>query len=59
MSCDYLDQMAEFAVNTRLEDLDATTVSAAKNVALDTIGAMLAGSRQPAAGSRQPAAGKR
>ena len=47
MSRDYLDELAEFAVNTRLEDLDPATVSAAKNVALDTIGAMLAGSRQP------------
>ena len=47
MSRDYLDRLAEFAVETRLEDLDPATVSAAKNVALDTIGAMLAGSRQP------------
>ena len=47
MSSDYLDRLAEFAVETRLEDLDSLTVSAAKNVALDTIGAMLAGSRQP------------
>ena len=47
MSRDYLDQLAEFAVETRLEDLDTATVSAAKNVALDTIGAMLAGSWQP------------
>ena len=47
MSRDYLDRLAEFAVGTRLEDLDPATVSAAKNVALDTIGAMLAGSRQP------------
>ena len=47
MSRDYLDRLAEFAVETRLEDLDPVTVSAAKNVALDTIGAMLAGSRQP------------
>ena len=47
MSVDYLDQLAEFAVNTRLEDLDGAVVAAAKNVTLDTIGAMLAGSREP------------
>ena len=47
MSQDYLDQLAEFAVDTRLEHLDQGTIAAAKNVVMDTIGAMLAGSRQP------------
>ena len=45
MSADYLDRLAEFAAGIRLEDLDRSTVDAAKNVVLDTIGAMLAGSR--------------
>lgn len=47
MSSDYLDQLAGFVTETRLEDLDASTVSAAKDVVLDTIGAILAGSRLP------------
>jgi 2-methylcitrate dehydratase PrpD len=47
MSMDYLDQLAEFVVNTRLENLEESTVTAAKMVVLDTIGAVLAGSRQP------------
>ena len=45
MPADYLDRLAAFVVNTRLEDLEGSTVTAAKNVVLDTIGAMLAGSR--------------
>lgn len=45
MSSDYLDQLSEFVVSTRLEDLEASTVEAAKLVVLDTIGAVLAGSR--------------
>ena len=45
MSSDYLDQLSEFVVSTRLEDLDDSTVEAAKLVVLDTIGAVLAGSR--------------
>ena len=45
MSSDYLDQLSEFVVATRLEDLDVSTVEAAKLVVLDTIGAVLAGSR--------------
>ena len=44
MAQDYLDQLAEFVAETRWEDFDATTV-AAKDVVLDTIGAILAGSR--------------
>ena len=45
MSSDYLDQLSEFVVATRLEDLEESTVEAAKLVVLDTIGAILAGSR--------------
>jgi len=45
MSPDYLDQLSEFVVATRLEDLEESTVEAAKLVVLDTIGAVLAGSR--------------
>ena len=45
MSDNYLDQLADFVVSTRLEDLEESTVSAARNVVLDTIGAILAGSR--------------
>ena len=47
MATDYLDELASFVTSTRLEDLDESTVAAAKNVVLDTIGAMLAGSRLP------------
>jgi 2-methylcitrate dehydratase PrpD len=42
---DYLDQLSQFVTTTRLEKLDDSTVSAAKTVVLDTIGAILAGSR--------------
>ena len=44
---DYLDKLARFVVETRLEDLAHSTVSAARDVVLDTIGAILAGSRLP------------
>lgn len=47
MPTNYLDQLARFVVNTHLEDLDESTVAAAKNVLLDSIGAILAGSRLP------------
>ena len=47
MAEDYLDRLAKFVTETRLEDLDGSTVSAAKTVVLDTIGAVLAGSRLP------------
>ena len=47
MSTDYLDQLAQFVTDTRLEDLEESTVVAAKTVVLDTIGAVLAGSRLP------------
>jgi 2-methylcitrate dehydratase PrpD len=44
---DYLDRLSKFACDTRLGDLEPSTVTAAKAVVLDTIGAMLAGSRLP------------
>ena len=47
MADDYLDQLAQFVAETTLEDLQPTTVLAAKRVVLDTIGAILAGSRWP------------
>ena len=47
MAQDYLDQLAQFVAETRWEDIHSTAVAAAKDVALDTIGAMLAGSRLP------------
>ena len=47
MSTDYLDQLSRFVTETRLEDLDGSTVAAAKDVVLDTIGAIIAGSRWP------------
>ena len=47
MAADYLDKLAEFVAATRLEDWPATTIAAAKDVALDTIGVILAGSRIP------------
>ncbi len=47
MSTDYLDQLSRFTTETRLEDLEGSTVAAAKDVVLDTIGAIIAGSRWP------------
>ncbi len=47
MAADYLDQLAQFVAETTLEDLEPSTVLAAKRVVLDTIGAILAGSRWP------------
>ena len=47
MPADYLDRLAEFVADTRLEELDSSTVEAAKNVLLDTIGTILAGSCLP------------
>ena len=43
----YLKQLAQFAAATTLDDLDETTLVAIQDVVLDTIGAMLAGSREP------------
>ena len=45
MAPDYLDRLAEFVASVRLADLDTSTVAAAKDVVLDTIGAIAAGSR--------------
>ena len=45
MGEDYLDHLAGFVTGVSLDDLDESTVVAAKNVVLDTIGAILAGSR--------------
>ena len=45
MKQDYLDQLAEFVAETRWEDFDPAAIAAAKDVVLDTIGAILAGSR--------------
>ena len=47
MSADYLDRLAQFVVNTNLENLDPAVIIAARKVVLDTIGAILAGSRFP------------
>ena len=47
MSSEYLDRLSQFVTNTRLEDLESSTVDAAKLVVLDTLGAILAGSRLP------------
>ena len=44
---DYLDRLSRFVCGTHLEGLEPSTVTAAKAVVLDTIGAMLAGSRLP------------
>ena len=44
---DYLDTLSQFASETRFDDLSPEAVEAAKDVILDTIGAMLAGSRLP------------
>jgi 2-methylcitrate dehydratase PrpD len=45
MASDYLDKLAEFVTSTRLEDLNNSTIMAAKTVVLDTLGAVLAGSQ--------------
>ena len=47
MAKDYLDQLAEFVTSVKVEQLPASTVAAARDVALDTIGAVAAGSRLP------------
>jgi len=44
---DYLDKLSQFAAKTSFEDLSPEAVEAVKDVILDTIGAMLAGSRLP------------
>ena len=47
MASDYLDQLAEFVTSVKVEELPASTLAAARDVALDTIGAIAAGSRLP------------
>ncbi len=44
---DYLDRLAAFVAATRFEALPASTISAAKLVLLDTLGAIVAGSALP------------
>jgi 2-methylcitrate dehydratase PrpD len=44
---DYLGRLARLAAGTRFGDLSDATVAAAKAVVLDTLGAILAGSRLP------------
>ena len=44
---EYLDRLAEFVCQLRLGDLGPETVDAARTVVLDTIGAIVAGSRLP------------
>ena len=43
----YLTKLAQFASDTKLDLLDEATIVAVQDVVLDTIGAMLAGSREP------------
>ncbi|MCY4416690.1 MAG: MmgE/PrpD family protein [Chloroflexi bacterium] len=45
MAQDYLDRLAEFVAETRFEDLPPATIAAARDVVLDTLGAITAGSR--------------
>ena len=47
MPSNYLDGLAEFVANFHLNELESSTVAAAKDVVLDTVGAMAAGSRLP------------
>ena len=42
---DYLDKLSRFVAVTRLKDLSESTVAAARDVVLDTVGAILGGSR--------------
>ncbi|MGH7311535.1 MAG: MmgE/PrpD family protein [Candidatus Rokuibacteriota bacterium] len=44
---DYLDRLARLAARTRFAELSDKTVTAATDVVLDTLGAILAGSRLP------------
>jgi len=44
---DYLARLARFAQRVRVDDLAPATLDAARNVVLDTLGAILAGSRLP------------
>jgi 2-methylcitrate dehydratase PrpD len=44
---DYLDRVTEFVADTRYEDLSEDAVASVRDVVLDTVGAILAGSRLP------------
>ena len=44
---DYLDTLAEFVSDTQYQDLSEDAVASVRDVVLDTIGAILAGSRLP------------
>ena len=44
---EYLDRLAEFVCQLRLDNLSSGAVDAARTVVLDTVGAMVAGSRLP------------
>ncbi len=45
MPGNYLDRLAEFVADTRFEDMPPDTIAAARDVVLDTLGAITAGSR--------------
>ena len=47
MAHNYLDRLSEFVADTRFEDLPPDTIAAARDVVLDTLGAITAGSRLP------------
>ena len=44
---DYLDELARFAAGTTFEDLSSDAVDAARDVTLDTLGAITAGMEEP------------
>ena len=44
---DYLDELARFAVETTFEDLSSDAIDAARDVTLDTLGAITAGMEEP------------
>ncbi|MCH7801193.1 MAG: MmgE/PrpD family protein [Chloroflexi bacterium] len=44
---DYLDKLSRFVVDTSFDDLSDGAVSAVRDVTLDTLGAIVAGSREP------------
>ena len=44
---DYLDRLSDFVSETGFEDLSPDAIAAVKDVTLDTLGAIVAGSREP------------
>lgn len=44
---DYLDTLSELVSDTNIDSLNSATLTAVRDVTLDTLGAMVAGSRQP------------